>query len=157
MAMRLILPTASTLLSLTACAAGSGPFTTFVAQGREAPTATREAPPSSRDNPGSACIVCDVSYECSGPLFGSQGTQFELNTTAGMCTQALIDFFCSGALFGATSCTGGGGGPFLCGDTSCSPGGSPPMSVVTVGGSPASGPVDAGASGSSSSGGMFLL
>jgi hypothetical protein len=105
--------------------------------------------------PGGACIVCDVMYDCNGPTRGQlNGNGIQLSTAGGTCQKALIDLLCSGALFNATSCTGGGGGAFTCGETTCSPITQGNMTVVTVPGSPPSGGI--GASSSSSSGGAFL-
>jgi len=109
--------------ALSACAAGSGPLVTYSDTGRDDPGMARDPPPGTRDSPGGVCIECDVSYDCSGPSAALQfgGGQLELSTSGGTCVQALIDLVCSGALFGASGCNGGGGGPFTCGDTTCSP------------------------------------
>ena len=131
-------------VALSACSGGSGELVTNAAGGRDDPGATREPPPSSGDNPGGSCIVCDVNYDCSGPApFG--GSSLQLSTGGGTCLPSLINVLCSGALFNASGCTGGGGGPFTCGDTTCSPGS---QQGAVFGGS-FDAPVDAGASGSS--------
>jgi hypothetical protein len=102
----------------------TGELVTSASVGRDNPGATGDTPPSTRDEPTSACIACDVNYDCSGSMFAAQsGGQFQLSTSAGTCVKALIDLVCSGALFSATGCTGGGGGPFTCGGTTCSPSG----------------------------------
>jgi hypothetical protein len=121
-------------VGLWACAGGDGELVTSSAVGRDDPGVTRDPPPSTRDDPEGACIVCDVNYNCSGPApFG--GGQLELSTGDGSCLPSLIDALCSGAIFGATGCTGGGGGPFTCGDTTCSPGTPEGTGVVEVVGS----------------------
>jgi hypothetical protein len=88
-----------------------------------------------------------VNYNCSGSVFAAQsGGQFQLSTSGGTCVKALIDLVCSGALFSASGCTGGGGGPFTCGSTTCSPSGTQgSTNVVTT--------VSGGGGGPSSSGG----
>ena len=102
----------------------TGELVTSASEGRDNPGATGDTPPSTQDNPTSACIACDVNYECSGSVFAAQsGGQFQLSTSGGTCVKALIDLVCSGALFSATGCSGGGGGPFTCGSTTCSPSG----------------------------------
>jgi hypothetical protein len=113
-------------MGLAGCAASgdTGELVTSASVGRDTPGATRDTPPSTRDDPTSACIACDVNYDCSGSVFAAQsGGQFQLTTSGGTCVKALIDLVCSGALFSATGCTGGGGGPFTCGSTTCSPSG----------------------------------
>ncbi len=134
-------------VALSACSGGSGELVTNVAGGRDDPGATRDPPPSSGDNPGGACIVCDVNYDCSGPApFG--GSNLQLSTGGGTCLPSLINVLCSGALFNASGCTGGGGGPFTCGDTTCSPGSSQ-SNMFSGGGPVATVPPSQGASGSS--------
>ncbi|MGO9839114.1 MAG: hypothetical protein ACLP1X_33440 [Polyangiaceae bacterium] len=120
---------------LAACTAGSGSLVTYAPAGRDDPGTTRDVPPSTRDNPAGPCIVCDVNYDCSGPSSALGDGGIELSTSDGTCVQELIDVVCSGALFNASGCSGGGGGPFTCGDTTCSPG-APIVTVIT---SPASG------------------
>jgi len=122
---------AGAAVGLAACSAGSGGLATYSPTGRDDPGSTRDPPPGTRDNPGGSCIVCDVSYKCSGPEFTLSGAGgIELSTGGGTCTQALIELVCSGALFDASGCTGGGGGPFTCGSTTCSPGSSTSVTVV---------------------------
>ena len=102
----------------------TGELVTSASLGRDDPGTTSDTPPSTRDDPTSACIACDVNYDCSGSMFAAQsGGQFQLSTSAGTCVKALIDLVCSGTLFSATGCSGGGGGPFTCGSTTCSPSG----------------------------------
>jgi len=154
-------------IELASCAAGSGPLVTYSATGREDPGTTRDTPPSTRDDTAGSCIACDVNYNCNGPGQSSSGsecvqgncavsvpTQFgaggiELSTDGGTCIWGLIDFVCSGVLFGATGCTGGGGGAFTCGDTTCTPG--PAQSAVIV--TPEPTPIGTQLTGSSSTSG----
>jgi len=117
--------------ALAACTAGSGSLVTYSPDGRDDPGSTRDTPPSTRDNPTGPCIVCDVNYDCSGPSSALGDGGIELSTSDGTCQQSLIDLICSGALFNASGCTGGGGAPFTCGDTTCSPG-SPQVSITVV-------------------------
>jgi hypothetical protein len=106
--------------ALFACGSGSGPLVTTAAEGRDSPGVSWDQPPSTRDGTGSNCIACDVEYGCTGTQ--AQGTtSLELSTSTGQCTQTLIDLVCSGALFGASSCSGGGGGAFTCGKVTCTP------------------------------------
>jgi hypothetical protein len=107
-------------LVVGACGGGAGPLvTTTTTDGRDDPGSTYDTPPSTSDGPGGNCLVCDVVYDCSnaGPL----GSGLSLSTSGGTCTQGAINFVCSGALFGTGPCTGGGGGPFTCGNVTCSP------------------------------------
>jgi hypothetical protein len=140
-------------LSVAGCTAGSGSLATYSAGGRDDPGSTRDSPPSERDNPSGACIVCDVSYSCTGTVLANTlgGSGLQLSTSGGTCVTDLVDLICSGALFGASGCTGGGGGPFTCGNTTCSPGngqtttviGPVPISATPTSGSTSS-PADAG-------------
>jgi hypothetical protein len=105
-------------LGLAACSGGAGPVVTTTAGGRDVAPATRDTPPTTRDGIGN-CLVCDVSYDCSD---GSGGIQKrELRTADGMCTDTNIAIVCSGLPFGASGCSGGGGGAFTCGSTTCVP------------------------------------
>jgi hypothetical protein len=100
------------------CDGGGVPVGSTSTGGREDPGSTRDTPPSSRDNIGSDCLVCDVTYVCQGPQNPGNIT---LSTHNGTCIQAAIDLVCSGAYFGSTSCSGGAGGAFTCGDVTCVP------------------------------------
>jgi hypothetical protein len=112
---------------LSACGGGGGPLVSTTGGGRDDPGSTWDQPPNGRDSTGNACIECNVAYSCtSGPQpgngqNGSGTTSIDLSTATGQCTPAVIDLVCSGALFGADGCTGGGGGPFTCGSVTCSP------------------------------------
>jgi hypothetical protein len=128
----LVLGLAAGAVGLPACAAGSGELVTYESLGRDDPGAPRDAPPSSQDNTSGACIQCDVSYDCSGSAFASRIGQLQLTTSGGTCVKALIDLVCSGALFGASGCSGGGGGPFSCGGSTCSPSGTQGFKNVTT-------------------------
>ena len=137
--------------AVAACTAGSGSLVTYSPDGRDDPGSTRDTPPSTRDNPTGPCIVCDVNYDCSGPSSALGDGGIELSTSEGSCQQSLIDLICSGALFNASGCTGGGGAPFTCGDTTCSPG-SPQVSITVVtppeeGSPPSTGNVEPGSVG----------
>lgn len=106
-------------LGLAACSGGAGPVVTTTAAGRDVAPATRDTPPSTRDGIGN-CLVCDVNYDCTSD--GSNGGQtLELRTADGRCTDANIAIICSGLPFGASACSGGGGGAFTCGSTTCAP------------------------------------
>jgi hypothetical protein len=118
---------AAVAMTVSACGSGAGPLATAELMGRDNPGTTRDPPPETRDTPGASCIVCDVPYQCNAPLqsgaptFPAGGTSIELSTSDGTCQRSLIDLVCSGTLFNATSCTGGGGDAFTCGSTSCAP------------------------------------
>jgi hypothetical protein len=101
-----------------ACGGGGGPLVTVTSGGREDPGNTRDQPPDTRDEIGGNCLQCDVQYVCSPT---ANQTTIELSSSQGTCTQALIDLVCGGSLFGASSCSGGGGGAFTCGNVTCSP------------------------------------
>jgi hypothetical protein len=108
-------------LWLVACG-GGGPLVTTSSTGRDDPGLTRDDPGATRDSPtsdtgASDCIVCDVVYACPQSSLQSM----TLSTSGGTCTAALIDLVCSGALFGAASCSVGGGGAFTCGTVTCTP------------------------------------
>ena len=144
-------------VAVSACGGGPGPLVTVGTEQRDDPGTTRDPPPNPRDVPGGACVVCDVNYHCTGPTSGvlGQNGEISLSTSSGMCQKALIDLLCSGALFNAMSCTGGGGGAFTCGSTTCSPMAAQGMSgFVSTPTSPPTGGV--AASSSSSSGGPIL-
>jgi hypothetical protein len=106
-------------LGLAACSGGAGPVVTTTAGGRDVPPAPRDTPPSTRDGVGN-CLVCDVNYECASGGSGTTQT-IELRTADGKCTDANIAIVCSGLPFGASGCSGGGGGAFTCGSTTCVP------------------------------------
>jgi hypothetical protein len=108
---------AATACLVPACGGGSGPLVAMPDEGREDPGSTRDTPPNSGDGRGT-CLLCDVTYDCSGPQ--PQGA-VSLSTSKGECVPAAIDLICSGALFGAPACSGGGGGPFTCGQVICTP------------------------------------
>jgi hypothetical protein len=109
---------AALTLLVGGCGAGSGPLvTTSTGTGRDDPGSTRDVPPVTSEGATGNCIVCDVVYDCPD----STQTSLSLSTSDGTCTTALIDVICSGALFGAASCTGGGGGAFTCGTVTCTP------------------------------------
>ena len=107
------------VLALVGCSGGSGPLVTPTSAGRDPPPVVRDTPPTTRDAVGN-CLVCDVAYNCSMPG-GQTQRGLTLSTADGMCTPDAIALVCSGITFGATSCTGGGGGPFTCGATTCVP------------------------------------
>jgi len=109
---------AALALGFAACGGGSGPMPSTNPGGDEGAGSTYEPPVGTRDDPGGNCLQCDVSYDC--PNFASGGT-LDITSSSGECTQAIIDFICSGALFGASGCSGGGGGTFTCGNVTCTP------------------------------------
>jgi len=117
----------ASVAALTACGNGGGPLVSTTGGSRDDPGSTWDRPPNGRDSTGNACIECNVPYSCTGGpgtgggQNGSGTTSIDLSTANGQCTAALIDLVCSGALFGADGCTGGGGGPFTCGSVTCSP------------------------------------
>jgi hypothetical protein len=113
-----VVATVAIAVAAAGCDGGGVPVGTTSTGGREDPGSTREAPPPSGDKAGGDCLVCDVTYVCQGP--GNPGT-ISLSTGNGTCIQTLIDLVCGGTLFGATSCSGGGGGAFACGAVTCVP------------------------------------
>jgi hypothetical protein len=121
-------------LALAACGSGAGPLVTTAGSGDQGAGSTYEAPTGGRDDPGGDCLSCDVTYDC--PNYQG-GNGFELTSDDGECTQTLINFVCSGALFGTGKCSGGGNGGFTCGNITCTP----QVQVVQPGGN---GSVDAG-------------
>jgi hypothetical protein len=107
---------AAAVAALVACGSGSGgPIVTTTGTGSELPAPTWEPPPATRDGTGAACIVCDVSYVCSG------GGTIEISSASGYCTQAVIDLVCSGEPFGTGPCVAEGEGEFSCGSITCVP------------------------------------
>ena len=106
-------------VALVGCSGGSGPLVTSTSAGRDSPPVTRDTPPATRDSVDT-CLLCDVRYDCT-TLGGQTMRGLTLSTADGMCTPDSIALVCSGVTFGATSCTGGGGGPFTCGATTCVP------------------------------------
>src|SRR5580692_2849049 len=108
-------------LVVGACGGGAGPLvTTTTTDGHDDPGSTYDTPPSTSDGPGGNCLVCDVTYSC--PSAGNLGDSLSLSTSEGTCTQAAINFICSGGLFSTAACTGGGnGGAFTCGPIVCTP------------------------------------
>jgi hypothetical protein len=100
------------------CGSGSGPLVTSTPQGRDDPGTTRDTPPASDDvGANGDCLVCDVAYQCTNTQLGG----ISLSSSAGECTAADIAVVCSGVFFGASSCSGGGGGAFTCGQVVCTP------------------------------------
>jgi hypothetical protein len=114
----LVAGVALAIAPIVACGSGGGPLVTTTSDGRENPGPTRDAPPATRDSVGAQCIVCDVDYRCNvdGGL-----QSITLSSKDGTCVPALIDLICSGELFGAQSCSGGGAGGFTCGSVTCVP------------------------------------
>lgn len=107
-------------LVVGACGGGGGPLvTTTTSDGRDDPGSTYDQPPGTSDGTGGNCLVCDVVYDC--PNAGPLGNGLTLSTSGGTCTQGLINAICSGAIFGTAPCSGGGGGPFTCGNVTCTP------------------------------------
>jgi hypothetical protein len=145
MALRFLVALGSAMLGVTACSGGSGPLVTNSSGQRETPPSTRDVPPGTRDSPNSGCIQCEVMYKCTFP--GGFSQQIQLRSADGTCAPAVIDLVCSGAPFNAPGCSGGGGGPFTCGDTTCAP----VQTQTVVGLPPTAG--SSGFSGSSSSSG----
>jgi hypothetical protein len=141
----------SIAVGATACGGGGGPLVTMTSGGREDPGTTRDQPPDTRDEVGGNCLQCDVQYDCSP---SANQTSIQLSTSEGTCIQSLIDLVCSGTLFGANGCSGGGGGPFTCGDVTCSPVQQGQQFPGGSSGAP-SGSSTGGSSGSSSSSGGF--
>jgi hypothetical protein len=101
-----------------ACGSGGGPLVTTTGSGDQGAGSTRDQPTGGRDDPNGDCLACDVTYSCPGY---SGGSGFSLSSSGGECTQTLINFVCSGALFGTPKCSGGGGGAFTCGSITCTP------------------------------------
>jgi hypothetical protein len=114
----IVLAAWAALAALPACSSGGGPIVTTTGGGRDEPGTTRDTPPATRDAIGGDCLRCDTDYTCTG---GKNPGNVRLSSSEGSCTQGLIDLVCSGALFGANGCVGGGGGPFTCGNVSCVP------------------------------------
>jgi len=109
---------ALTLATIVACGSGGGPLVTTTTEGRQDPGSTRDTPPPTRDGVGAQCILCDVDYRCNvdGGL-----QSISLSSQGGTCVPSLIDLICSGQLFGAQSCSGGGADGFTCGSVTCVP------------------------------------
>jgi len=117
---------------LAACGSGGGPAVSTGTGTRDDPGTTRDTPPTTRDDTsggstgsgtpgGASCVECNVQYQCSGGIAQNSPTQLELSTSQGTCTQIYINLVCSGVLFGASGCSGGGGGAFTCGSVTCTP------------------------------------
>jgi len=147
---------AAVLATILACGSGSGPMVTNAAGGPDNPGTSRDNPPSPRDDPSGSsgsggCITCDVVYNCAGG--NAQGGPSAVELMGSDCTPANIAYICSGALFGATSCTGGGGGSFTCGMVTCTPQVQMPPPPVDSGGSSSGGGSGSGGEGGGSSSG----